>query len=348
MAAGMQQHTTRRSHGKLVQRMTRLVTLIFVCTVSIAALTAMNGIPSVHAEDAKPTDATASLRQAPNSRVQLALPAGFEPAKLYSGFENEARGISFVIFEAPATAYREMAQGFTPETLAKRGILAAERGTLAREGDYVYLRARQSSTAGTYAKFFVLFATPDQTVLVTANVPETVIETGGMTRHDIEAVLASARTAAVADIKEIYKLGYMGPFKEAGRVAGTAKLYTLDGKLQRDSKADARAALIVAPSIDKRPIGNLEDTAKTLLQSLAGYRDVAPKPPVPVEIAGMRGVEIEAEAVEQQSSAKMLIYQVLLMAKDGGYYRLVGLAPREDADRLLPEFQRIAKGLVVF
>ncbi len=325
----------------------RVFRIAAAAAACFACFMAMTEVPDAGAESRQPA-ARDSPRQAPNSRVTLALPTGFEPAKLYSGFENESRGISFVIFEAPATAYAEMARGFTPETLATRGIVDAERGTLTREGEYVYMRARQSSLAGSFAKFFILFPTADQTVLVTANVPETVIETGAMKREDIERALASASTVAVAAIKDLYKLGYVGPFKEAGRVAGTAKLYTLDGKIAADTKDAARPALIVAPSIDKRPIGDAVEAAKRLLQSLTGYRDFAPKPPIPVEIAGMSGIEIEAVATEQQTSAKMLIYQVLLLAKDGGYYRLVGMAPQEDADKLRPEFQRIANSLTLF
>lgn len=325
-------------------RMMRIAAAAAACLAFVATAPS---VPDASAQDAKPA-AQSSPQQAPNSRVTLSLPAGFAPAKLYSGFENEARGISFVIFEAPAAAYAEMAKGFTPQTLATRGILDAERGTLARAGEYVYMRARQSSAAGNFAKFFVLFATADQTVLVTANVPQSAIETGAIKREDIERVLASASTVAVAAVKDLYKLGYMGPFKEAGRVAGTAKLYTLDGKLTPDQQGSARTALIVAPSIDKRPVGNVEDAAKRLLQSLTGYRDFAPSNPAAIEIAGMSGVEIEAEATEQQSSARMLIYQVLLVAKEGGYYRLVGMAPREEAEKMRPEFQRIANSLVVF
>ena len=52
-----------------------------------------------------------NLRQAPNSRVALRLSPAFQPARLYSGFEDERRGISFVIFEAPHAVYDEMKAG---------------------------------------------------------------------------------------------------------------------------------------------------------------------------------------------------------------------------------------------
>src|SRR5689334_1400002 len=59
-----------------------------------------------------PAPAEASQQQAPNSRVVLDLPPGYTPSPLFSGFQDEARGVSFVILEAPASEYDKMAQGF--------------------------------------------------------------------------------------------------------------------------------------------------------------------------------------------------------------------------------------------
>lgn len=333
---------TFRRHSGVVAALT-----ISTCLVLAAA--------SPHAQETAPAAAPAqsvppsadkqtpgpSLRQAPNSRVALRLSPAFQPARLYSGFEDERRGISFVIFEAPHAAYDEMKAAFTPETLAKRGLTEGQAGTLSREGEHVYMQARQASPAGLFAKYFVLFRTSDQTVLVSANVPVKALDAGGVTAAEIEAVLASATTVAAADIKDLYRLGYLGPFKEAGRVAGTAKLFTLDGMLEPERKGLSRPALIVAPSIDKRPIGDVAATARALVQTLAGYRDIAPDATETVTISGMQGVSLRADAVDAQSNEPVVIYQVLLAAIDGGYYRLVGLMPKKDAAELMPEIVRI-------
>lgn len=284
----------------------------------------------------------ARLVQAANSRVALVLPPSYQPAKLYSGFEDERRGISFVIFEAPHAAYDEMKAAFTPKTLASRGLTEGKAGQLARQGEYVYMQARQSSPAGAYAKFFVLFRTTDQTVLVSANVPGKALENGGPGVAEIEQALASAQTVPVAQIKDLYKFGYLGPFKEAGRVVGTSKLYTMDGRLEPEHKGAARPVLIVAPSIDKRAIVDIDATAKSLMQTLPNYRDIVIGVPEKVTISGMNGIALKGSAVDLQSYTQIVIYQVLLVASDGGYYRLVGLVPQTDAERLLPEIERIS------
>lgn len=349
-------HSVRRLRHRGLAHLaaTLLLTFLFAACIAHGPLT--SGLRAQEAakdttkeqRDKDEQSNTTRLRQAPNSRVALVLPPSFQPAKLYSGFEDERRGVSYVIFEAPHHAYDEMAGAFTADNLASRGLTDGQKAKLDRSGDFVAMQARQSSPAGSYAKFFILFRTTDQTVLVSANVPERALETGDVKREEIDAALASAQTVPAAEIKDLYKLGYLGPFREAGRVAGTSKLYTLDGRLEPEQKGLSRPALIVAPSIDKRSILDVEQTARSLLQTLAGYRDITPGAPENVEISGMKGVALQASAIDAMSDNRIVIYQVLLVAKDGGYYRLVGLSPEADAPRLLPEMQRIAQSLVVF
>ena len=77
--------------------------------------------------------ANASPQQAPNSRVVLDLPEEYVPSPLFAGFQNERSGVSYVILEAPASEYDKMAQGFTAEGLASRGVTDATSGKLDRE-----------------------------------------------------------------------------------------------------------------------------------------------------------------------------------------------------------------------
>lgn len=297
------------------------------------------------AQDTQTSSAQNSARitQAPNSRVSMMLPPTFQPSKLYSGFEDQNRGISIVILEVPRLAYNEMKNSLTPERLATQGVSDSQLGQLARQGDYVYMQARQSSAAGKFAKFFILFPTADQTVLISVNVPIKALEADNAVVDEIEQALASAQTVPTAQIKELFKLNYLGPFKEAGRVAGSSKLYSLDGRLEPEYKGMSRPVLIVAPSIDKRPITDINAAAKAMIKSLPQYKDMAVEDPEPVTISGMNGVSLKATALDLSSGMPVVIYQVLLVARDGGYYRLIGLIPETDAERLLPEVVRISQ-----
>lgn len=287
--------------------------------------------------------ASASPQQAPNSRVVLDLPEEYVPSPLFAGFQNERSGVSYVILEAPASEYDKMAQGFTAEGLATRGITDVTAGKLDRQGPYVYMRARQKSEAGSYGKFFVLFRTDDQTVLVSVNVPQRSLDNGGIKPEDIERVLATAKTTEKAAVRDLYTLSYLGPFKEAGRLVGTSKLYTLDGRLEPERVGETRTAFMVAPSLDKRIIQEPAKQAVALLGNLPGFKDFKPGKPRPVTIGGLEGFELEAAATDADTGRPIHLYQAMLLGVDGGYYRLIGIATPTDLPVIAGEFPKIAR-----
>ncbi len=289
-----------------------------------------------------PQCAHATPQQAPNSRIVLDIPGDFIPSPLFSGFQDDTTGVSYVILEAPVGEYDKMAQGFTPEELAKRGITNVEKGVLPRQDAHVYMRAVQKSEAGTYAKFFVLFRTADQTVLVSVNVPKRSLDDGSVKPEDIERVLATAKTTEKAAVRDLYALGYLGPFKQAGTLVGTSKVYTLDGRLDPDRTGDARSAFMVAPSLDKRPVTEPEKLAVGLLASLPGYKNLKPGAPRRIIIAGLDGIEVEAEATDEDDGKPIHLYQAMLLGKDGGYFRLIGIATPQDMAQIAGEFPKIA------
>ena len=289
-----------------------------------------------------PAVVTASPQQAPNSRVVLDLPPGYVPSPLFSGFQNDTSGVSFIILEAPVGEYDKMANGFTAEELAKRGVTHVQKGALARIDPHVYMRAHQKSAAGSYAKFFVLFRTSDQTILVSVNVPERSLEDGSVKPADIEHVLASAKTTEKPAVSDLFSLTYLGPFKEAGTLVGTSKVYTLDGRLEPERAGETRSAFMVAPSLDKRPVDHPAKQSVALLASLPGYKDFKPGKARSINIGGLDGFEVEAEALDADDDKPIHLYQAMLLGKDGGYFRLIGIATPQDETRIAAEFPKIA------
>jgi hypothetical protein len=294
-----------------------------------------------------PAAACAMPQQAPNSRVVLDLPPGYTPSPLFSGFQNEALGVSFIILESPVSEYDKMAQGFSADELAKRGVTDVRPRSLARSDPHVYMRGRQISAAGTYAKFFVLFRTADQTILVSVNVPAKAVEDGSVKPEEIERILATAKTTEKPAVRDLFSLSYLGPFKEAGTLVGTSKVYTLDGRLEPERSGETRAAFMVAPSLDKRPVGEPDKLAVALLASLPGYKNVRPGEPHAVRIGGLDGVEVGADAVDEDDGKAIRLYQAMLVGKDGGYFRLIGIAPAGEAARLEREFPKIAQSFAL-
>jgi len=304
-------------------------------TVMAMALTVLMGMSA-------PAVVSATPQQAPNSRVVLDLPPGYTPSPLFSGFQDDASGVSYVILEAPVGEYDKMARGFTPDELAKRGVKQVLQGQLPRTDPHVYMRAVQKSEAGLYAKYFVLFRTSDQTVLVSVNVPQHSLDDGAVKTEEVERVLATAKTTEKPAVRDIYSLSYLGPFKEAGRLVGTSKVYTLDGRLEPERAGETRSAFMVAPSLDKRQVADPNKQAVALLASLPGYKDFKPGTTRSINIGGLDGIEVEADAIDEDDGKPIHLYQAMLLGADGGYFRLIGIAAPEDKTRLANEFAKIA------
>jgi hypothetical protein len=290
--------------------------------------------------------ALARVLQAPASRVALDLPDSYAPSRLFSGFVDEAAGISLIVLEMPSAAYEQLATGLTPEALARKGVAKVEAGKLARAEPYLYMRGEQISAQGPIAKFLLAVRDKDITALVTANVLKSSIDSGEVTVAQIDRILASASIAtAAAPARDAFRLDYLGPFKPAGRVLGTAVAYTLDGRFELPKPGAQRPLLIVAPSIDTRAVPDPDVEASALLKGLPGLADVKEREHRRSEIGGLPAVEIIGTATEQGSGRELALYQALVLPARGGYVRLVGQFAREDSDSLLPEIEKIAQGL---
>ena len=284
-------------------------------------------------------------QQAPSSRIVLELPDAFEPAALFSGFTNEAQGVSYVVVELPEKAFEELAAGMTPETLAAKGVANARREKLGRAEPYLYMQAEQASPAGRFGKFFVVFRENSVTVLITANVEKASLDSGAVKAAEIEQVLASARVAdTAAPQHDIFKLRHLGPFKPAGQILGTARMFTVDGRAGPSEKAAGRPMLIVAPSLDRRTVLDADAYAEGLLQGLPGLTGARVMERRKISAGGLDGIEMVATATDSENGAEILVYQTLLMIRPGGYFRILGQVAKDKQAEFVEEFRRIAEG----
>ncbi len=64
--------------------------------------------------------------------------------------------------------------------------------------------------------------------------------------------------------------------------------------------------------------------------------------PRSIRIGGLDGVEVEVDAVDEDDNKPVHLYQAMLLGKDGGYFRLIGIAAPEEKDRMVSEFPEIA------
>ena len=79
-----------------------------------------------------------------------------------------------------------------------------------------------------------------------------------------------------------------------------------------------------------------------LLASLSGYKGIKTEEPHEGTIGGLPAVETWASAIDEDDNVPVRLYQALVECKDGGYFRLIGIATPRDVERLNEEFPKIA------
>jgi hypothetical protein len=290
--------------------------------------------------------AQAELRQAPNSRVAIDLDARFVPSDRFSGFTDEQSGASFVIVEMPPQAYNELKHiGDSPEALATRGLTDAQKKDLAgRDGEYVYLTAKQSADGTEVAKHILIFRQNRATVMITANIPQKALDNGVFAPGQVERTLAAATVMdQVARQEALFRLSYLGPFKDSFGLAGTSKAYTPSGRTPAagENLAIAEPILIVSPSLDHRPVPDPKSAAHRAFTSFGGLTEKTISSEKEITISGLKGYQIIGEANEQTSGAKLAVHFVLLAGDPNGYYALFATCPAGDAAKFMPEIDRV-------
>ncbi len=266
-------------------------------------------------------------------------------AALSSSPEPESGGTEPVSSLSIRPCLEQLVKGLTPEALTAKGVQKARVATLARSGPHLYVQAEQVGEQGESAKYMLAFQQNDVASLVTVNVRKSELEAGSVVAADIERILASASVAPYpAPAREVFALDYMGPFKAAGTMLGTTRVFTLDGRMEPSKKGEVRPVLIVSPSLDRRLLPEPVAYAEKLLEGLPGIAAPSITERRRITIAGLDAVELVGKATDKDGKAEIALYQVMLLGPEGGYYRIVGQMPFAERDRLLPELRRIAAG----
>lgn len=273
------------------------------------------------------------------------VPDSFEISKLFSGFLYPAAGVSIVIAELPTNSYDRVVAGFTDKALAKKGITGVKRGKLKRKDKHLYFTGTQTNRGRRFLKHVLLTSDAKNVAVITVNMPVGDSVEGFVKTEEVTKALTSAAFAekAAPIIKE-FKLGYLGPFKEAGKLVGSAILYTTDGQLRSSKPGEVRSLIIIAPSVDRVAVDDIPKFSERALRSISGYNNIKIVGNTTVEIAGLEGAQVSATAVSTESKLPVELRQLVLSRRKGGYFRILAIIQQAEAEKLLPETDKLFKG----
>lgn len=292
--------------------------------------------------------AAAKPLQVPSTRISLDVPEGFAVSKQFPGFINESTGASIVTVEMPAAAFAEFKKADFAGKLAANGFANVKPGQISFPGEHLYATAEQATAAGAFSKFLLIFADATTTAMLTVNVLKADVTSGKTKPAMIETMLSTARlsSAAAEALPAPFTLGYLGPFKAAGAMAG-ASLFTLDGKMAPDTPDPGRAMFVVAPSIDKTAITDLAVTSKAALATMFELDRGKITKQGAITIDRLEGYELEIEAPRKSAGPAASAYQVVLKTEGGGYVRMIGTADAGEGRALVAEFRKMAASMKV-
>jgi hypothetical protein len=293
-----------------------------------------------------PPKAGARSIKAASSYVVLDLPKSFQPQTRFAGFFSKDAGATIMVLDLPRDAYMQFTNRFDKE-LENKGYSEVRHGKLhGRKDDHLFFFARQHTPVGQFDKYLLIFRDARRAAYVTITVnPIEKVETP-LSYIEAQTILASAKLSNRRAAKaKSYHLGYLGNFGERNTIVGSTTLFALKEKkgrrLQRLSK-DGKPMFVVAPSLSRQKLGNLEATGRALMAKFSRFRDMKLQAEEELTVDGMKGYGLSGIAVNKSNNRRVGVYQLILANPKGGYFRIVGVAPQKSFARYLLEFRRMA------
>jgi hypothetical protein len=277
----------------------------------------------------------------PGTKVSLVPPASLKPSERFPGFMDEETNSSIMITELPVP-YSEIANGFTKDALAAKGMSMLSKKEISLNGrPGILLHVGQEARSIAFLKWMVLTGNEKETVLVTATFPE---EMKAQLSSVMEQSALSVQWDAEEKIDPLAGLNFSfsdDPSMRFAKRFSFGVIFTKDGALPGKPPNDP--FFIIGPSVSQEAISDIKKFAEGRLMQIERASGIAIKKQSDVTIAGLPGSEIVAEARwKDLPDSPVVVYQVLLLdGKD--YFLMQGIAPREEQEKYLAIFNRIAQ-----
>jgi hypothetical protein len=303
------------------------------------ALAALALLTSVAAAAAEPTFPR-------GSRIGIEPPREATLSSRFSGFENQAKGLTITFAEMPAEAFQQLAAGLSDEALKRQGFSVKSRETVKlgeRTGFLIF--GDQASGKVLFRKWVLGLSDPTMTALVIAQ--------GGSnyTPEEIEAALKSVALRAPLSIQDqlsalSFKLGDLAGFRPVRVLSGTTLMMT-EGPSDV-SKVIDQPVLVIArsPTAGPPPGEGREQFARAAIASQQTFRNLEIERSQPFRQNGQDWHEIVARATDGPTGQPIVVMQTIRFG-GGDFVRMVGIVRADKRDVYLPRFRKVIDTLTV-
>jgi hypothetical protein len=308
--------------------------------VLVAALAAAPG-PAYAQDTAAPARPPLEMRPRrgiSGTSITLQVPAGFVPFDdgRYTGFHGTATGARLVGTEMPVPV-REIWERM-PREMAQAESRLAELDTVTVAGREALLARVTTEGAPAVEAWTMVFGHDFMAVTVMAmyRADDAPVLRDAIRRSLLSVQWDSARAGDMfADMG--FRLDGTDELRATGRLGVTAG-FAEGGLGPPAAQGYARLVVTSVPRIGRDMA--LETLARDFLNREDQLKEVVVRSSTRVDVDGVPGWEVVAEAVEVNSGARMLVYRVLL--RDRTQYRIIHAEVGADrADHFLPQFRQI-------
>lgn len=286
--------------------------------------------------------AEARNMKAGNSYVVLDLPESFKSQTRFAGFFSKDSGATIMVLDLPREAYVQFTNRFDKE-LENKGYSEVRRGKLnGRHDEHLFFFARQHTPVGQFDKYLLILRNAQRAAYVTITVnPIEKVETP-LSYIGAKNILAKVRLSNTrAARSRHYHISYLGAFKERSTIVGSTTIYALKTPL-RGRPGQDKPMFVIAPSLSRHKINDLKTTGRALMAKFSRFRNMKLQADEELMVDGMKGYGLSGFAVNKSNNHRVGVYQLILTNPKGGYFRIVGVAPRKSFPRYLDEFRRMA------
>jgi len=281
----------------------------------------------------------AALTPVAGTRVSMIKPEGFNPSSQFRGFDRQDIGASIVVVEIPGP-YSQVTSKFTADGLRAGGIILRKQENVTIGGKTgMLLDVTQVAGQLQVEKWILVFGTEQESTLITATMLQ---DHAG----ELSAALRTALLSTTVSTGPVDLLAGMdftittSDQLKLTQAPGKMLAFTKDGVMPSKSVEDPLFIAVKTPVTT--PIADLEQAALQRLQQTATTKINSIESKQPIEIAGLKGFEIEALGQHTGSGAPLAVYLVL-MADSESLVMMQGLVGASQRQTFLPQFKAMAR-----
>ena len=278
-----------------------------------------------------------------NSRIGLAVPAGFTPSNKFPGFENPGASAAILLVELPNEAYADVEKGFTDEALKARGMVVQLREPLTlKDGKGFFVAGPQASNGANRYEAVMIANTAGITSIVSVQMIEAshATITDAMVRDTFKSLTIRKQVPESERLAVLpYKIGDLAKFRivRSGR-EGVAIL--TDGPKDEVTAVEQPFFLIaIAPGEAPKP-EERDAFARRLLGTAPGIKDIKVTRSEPLRIGQAQGYEILADAKDSETGTDVTTVQWIRFGQ-GGYLQMFAIVRKPAWNEVFPRLRQV-------